>query len=184
LPIELEAAKKPLDSWMAKPYETAVAHLEGHNVMKKKAAVAKAAPGAIKSSIMEQGKAIYARDGYCNTCHQPDGKGLAAAGFPPLSASKWVVGSEERLIKIVLKGIYGPIEVNGKKYPGQVPMTPYGGMLNDDEVSAVLNYVRNSFGNSAPEISPAKVKAVRESIKTKVGFYSPDELLLVHPMEK
>ena len=94
------------------------------------------------------------------------------------------MGSEERLIKIVLKGIYGPIEVNGKKYPGQVPMTPYGGMLNDDEVSAVLNYVRNSFGNSAPEITPAKVKAVRASIKTKVGFYSPDELLLLHPMEK
>jgi hypothetical protein len=63
-------------------------------------------------------------------------------------------------------------------------MTPYGGMLKDDEVSAVLNYVRNSFGNSAPEIMPAKVKAVRESIKTKVGFYSPDELLLLHPMEK
>jgi mono/diheme cytochrome c family protein/glucose/arabinose dehydrogenase len=183
LPIELEAAKKPLDSWMAKPHETAVAHLEGHNVVRKKAAVAKAAPGAINSSIMEQGKAIYARDGYCNTCHQPDGKGLSAAGFPPLTASKWVVGSEERLIKLVLKGIYGPIEVNGKNYPGQVPMTPYGGMLKDDEVSAVLNYVRNSFGNSAPEIMPAKVKAVRASIKTKVGFYSPDELLLLHPME-
>jgi mono/diheme cytochrome c family protein len=73
--------------------------------------------------------------------------------------------------------------VNGKKYPGQVPMTPYGGMLNDKEVAAVLTYIRNSFGNKAPAVKERTVKEVRAAIKNKVGFYSPAELLLLHPME-
>jgi len=101
-----------------------------------------------------------------------------------LNESNWVVGSEERLIKIVLRGIYGPIVVNGKKYPGQVPMTPFGGMLNDKEVAAVITYVRNSFGNKAPAVEESTVKKVRAAIKLKEGFYSPDELLLQYPMEK
>jgi hypothetical protein len=83
-----------------------------------------------------------------------------------------------------MKGLYGPIEVNGKQYPGQVPMTPYAGMLKDDEMAAVLTYVRNSFGNKAPAVSPDKVKAIRAAIKDKTGFYTPEELLKIHPMEK
>ena len=130
------------------------------------------------------GKAIYSREGFCITCHQPDGKGLSASGFPPLAGTRWVNGSEERFIKIVLNGIMGPIEVLGKEYPGQVPMTPYGGMLNDKEVAAVLTYVRNSFGNESSAVSPDKVKAVRAATKGKSGFYSPTELLQEHPMEK
>jgi mono/diheme cytochrome c family protein/glucose/arabinose dehydrogenase len=184
LAIEMEAAKKTLDPWMKKAHETSVAHLEGHGVVKKKVETIKNTASGIKGSVMETGKAIYARDGYCSTCHQPDGKGLPDAGFPPLNESKWVVGSEERLIKLVLKGIYGPIEVNGRKYPGQVPMTPYAGMLKDDEVAAVLTYVRNSFGNTAPAVTAEKVKAIRASIKNKTGFYSPEELLKLHPLEK
>jgi mono/diheme cytochrome c family protein len=129
------------------------------------------------------GKAIYSREGFCITCHQPDGKGLTASGFPPLAGTKWVNGNEERFIKIVLHGLMGPIEVLGKEYPGQVPMTPYGGMLNDKEVAAVMTYVRNSFGNESSAISPDKVKAVRAAIKDKTGFYSPTELLQEHPME-
>jgi len=183
LPIEMEAAKKPLDNWMIKAHRTAVAHLEGHNVAVVKPVIEKAKEGEINAVVMQTGKEIYLRDGFCNTCHQPNGKGLSASGFPPLSESKWVIGSEERLIKIVLRGMYGPIVVNGKKYPGQVPMTPYGGMLNDKEVAAVLTYIRNSFGNKAPAVKERTVKQVRAAIKNKVGFYSPAELLLLHPME-
>ena len=76
------------------------------------------------------------------------------------------------------------MEVLGTKYPGQVPMTPFGLMLNDDEIAAVLTYVRNSFGNKASAISPDKVKVVRAAIIDKTGFYSPEELLRQHPLEK
>jgi mono/diheme cytochrome c family protein len=88
------------------------------------------------------------------------------------------------LIKIVLKGLLGPITVLGQDYPGQVPMTPFEGMLDDSEVAAVLTYVRNSFGNQASAISPDLVKKVREEIKDYEGFYKPAELLQMHPLEK
>jgi mono/diheme cytochrome c family protein len=73
--------------------------------------------------------------------------------------------------------------VLGQKYGGQVPMTPFGGLLSDDEVAAVLTYVRNSFGNKAPIVTSDQVKKVRDESKGKSGFYSPDELLRQHPLE-
>ena len=60
-------------------------------------------------------------------------------------------------------------------------MTPFGGLLNDEEVAAVLTFVRNSFGNKASAISPDTVQAVRAATEGKTGFYSPDELLEQHP---
>jgi mono/diheme cytochrome c family protein/glucose/arabinose dehydrogenase len=184
LPILMEAAKKPLDEWMVHANETAVAHLNGHAVKEKaELAVITELKGA-ERDLLIKGKALYAREGACITCHQPDGKGLPVSGFPPLSGTNWVLGNEERLIKLVLKGLYGPMEVLGTRYPGQVPMTPFGAMLKDDEIAAVLTYVRNSFGNKASAISPDKVKVVRAAIKDKTGFYSPEELLRQHPLEK
>tara|TARA_R110002124_G_scaffold57700_5_gene161367 strand:+ start:43455 stop:46649 length:3195 start_codon:yes stop_codon:yes gene_type:complete len=196
----LEVANEhPKDDWMQKPFETSLAHLNGMSVknmvvnpdgsvvFQEAAKEAKASNSRLKGeelTLFQMGKAIYSREGFCITCHQPDGKGLSASGFPPLAGTKWVNGNEERFIKIVLNGLMGPIEVLGKDYPGQVPMTPYGGMLNDKEVAAVITYVRNSFGNEASAISPDKVKAVRAAIKDKTGFYSPTELLQEHPMEK
>jgi mono/diheme cytochrome c family protein len=129
------------------------------------------------------GKTIYGKEGYCITCHQSDGKGLSASGFPPLS-DQWVQGSEERLIKIVLKGLLGPVEVSGKQYPGQVPMTPFAGLLNDKEVAAVLTYVRNSFGNKASAITPEKVKEVRAATASQSDIYTSGKLLKEHPLEK
>ena len=184
LPIVIEAGKMPLDEWMVHAHETALAHLNGRSVEEKKEEVVQTDLKGAERELFIAGKAIYARDGFCNTCHQPDGEGLTGSGFPPLTETKWVLGNDERLIKLTLKGLHGPIEVLGKKYPGQVPMTPFGGMLNDDEVAAVLTYVRNSFGNKASAISPEQVKEVRAEIKDKTGFYSPDELLKEHPLEE
>ncbi|WP_162052976.1 PVC-type heme-binding CxxCH protein [Pontibacter pamirensis] len=183
LPIVVEAGKKPLDEWMVHAHETALAHLNDRSVKDEKEAIVKTDLKGTEQALYIKGKAIYAREGFCGTCHQPDGKGLTAAGFPPLAKTKWVTGNDERLIKIVLKGLHGPIEVLGKEYPGQVPMTPFGGMLQDEEVAAVLTYVRNSFGNKASAVSPEKVKEVREATKGKTGFYSPEELLKQHPLE-
>ncbi|WP_316818533.1 PVC-type heme-binding CxxCH protein [Pedobacter nyackensis] len=185
LPIVMEAGKKDLDEWIAPAYEAAVAHLNGVSVKAVKQVVQ--SQTALKGNEQDQyvkGKAIFMREGFCVTCHQEDGKGLGLAGFPPLAKTMWVEGSIDRLIKLTLKGLHGPIEVLGKKYPGQVPMTPFGGMLNDDEVAAVLTYVRNSFGNNASAVSPAKVKEIRASIAGKDDFYTPEALLKAYPMEK
>jgi glucose/arabinose dehydrogenase/mono/diheme cytochrome c family protein len=181
LGVLTEAAKKPFDDWMIYAYQTAEAHLNSKSVQEKSEETVATDLKGTERELFIKGKAIYAKEGYCATCHQQGGEGLSASGFPPLSNTNWVNGSEEKLIKLVLKGLQGPIEVLGKTYPGQVPMTPFEGLLNDEEVASVLTYVRNSFGNKASAVLPAKVKSVRESIKAKTGFYTPDELLKQHP---
>jgi mono/diheme cytochrome c family protein/glucose/arabinose dehydrogenase len=123
----------------------------------------------------ELGRLVYHKDGHCGTCHQEDGQGLPAAHFPPLAGSKWVTGSEERLIKIALHGIQGPIEVKGQKFPGLAPMMPFK-HLSDKELAAVLTYVRNTFGNKSSVITPGKVKDVRAKTIKQLMPYNAAEL--------
>ena len=178
-----EAAQKPLDKWIEGPYKSAVAHLQGISVKEHEETENLTDLTGKDREMFLLGKKIYERDGYCITCHQADGKGLEASQFPPLSGTRWVNGSVDRLIKLTLKGMLGPIEVLGKEYPGQVPMTPFEGLLNDEEVAAVLTYVRNSFGNQSSVVSPEDVQRVRAEIADKVGFYEPEELLEEHELE-
>ncbi len=184
LPIVMEAGKKPMDKWMVHAHETALAHLNGRKVGEKPAPKIETNLKGNDLVLFTKGKEIYHREGFCATCHQGDGKGLEASAYPPLTATPWTIGNEDRLIKLTLKGLYGPLEIHGKKYPGLVPMTPFGGMLNDEEVASVLTYVRNSFGNQASVISPNKVKEIRTAIEGKTGFYTPEELLIQHPDDR
>ncbi len=180
-PVLEEAAKKPLDRWIAPVYEAALAHLNGRSVEEQKEETVQTDLTGPAGALFAKGKEIYARDGYCITCHQPNGEGLPNAGFPPLTGTPWVLGDEDRLIKLTLHGLMGPMEVQGRPYAGQVPMTAFGGLLKDEEVAAVLTYVRNAFGNKAPAIAADKVRAVRAATTDKTGFYSPEELLKQHP---
>jgi len=132
----------------------------------------------------KKGAEIYAREAHCGTCHQANGKGLPAASFPPIAGSHWATGDPVRLIKLSLKGLFGPIKVEGIEYPGVVPMTPFEYILKDDELAATLTYVRNAFGNKASVIHPEDVKAVRELVKDKKDMYNPADLLKEHPMEE
>ncbi len=135
------------------------------------------------AKLFTHGAEVYAREGHCTTCHQANGMGLPDAGFPPIAETKWVTENPDRLIKLSLNGLMGPIEVKGKSYPGQVPMTAFGFLLDDNDVASVLTYVRNSFGNKASPIKPAQVKKIRAELKAqgKVGLFSPEELLKLHP---
>ena len=184
LPILTLAKKYPLDPWMDKPYEIAVAHASGVNVVKNKEAALVSTLKGKDLDLYTAGQKLYSKDGYCTTCHQTNGKGLPSSGFPPLSNSIWVTGNQERLIKLVIKGIMGPMELNGVKYAGQVPMTPYGGLMSDKEIASVLTYIRNSFGNKATAIDPEKVKEVRAKIASKQDLYNANMLLSEHPIEK
>jgi mono/diheme cytochrome c family protein len=180
------AKSKGMDSWTEKVFPAA------EDRLKKKVGIeiidhpAPKAPDhlsdAEKKSFLA-GHEIYFRDAHCATCHQPDGKGLDPA-YPPLENTIFVNGNPERLIKITLYGLMGPLEVNGKKFKGDVPMTPFGGLLNDKEVADVLTYVRNSYGNKAAAITPDQVKAVREKNKGQTGILQVEQLLKDHPLEK
>ncbi len=173
-------ARLPLDDWMRDTYN-AVASNFGILVVSEMDEQNKSREERVdlEESDLELyhlGKSIYAKDGYCATCHQVDGKGIKSAGFPPLKGTQWVLGDEERLIKITLNGVMGKMEVMEKSYSGKVPMMAFGSLLNDREIAGVLTYVRNSFGNKAAVISPEKVKQVREDTKDKKGYYLVEEL--------
>ncbi len=184
LPILEAAQKQPLDEWMKFAHETAVAHVNGKSVNKTKEVYSTTHLKGKDFEMFNLGRTIYAKEGYCITCHQADGNGLPASGFPPLSGTEWVTGSEDRLLKVILKGLLGPISVGGKNYPGAVPMTPFEGLLNDQEVAAVATYIRNTFGNKAPVVQPETVKRVRASVKRRKDIYQSSKLLKEHPLER
>ena len=131
----------------------------------------------------ELGRSIFYKDGSCSTCHQETGLGLENI-YPPIAKSQWVTGDKERLIKLTLHGIWGKITVNGKTYDptkGVPPMTAVGAMFDDEQVAAVLTYVRSSWGNEADPITPDEVKSVRAATSDRKIFYKPEELLKEHP---
>jgi mono/diheme cytochrome c family protein len=179
-----EAAGHPLDDWMDQTYQAAMAHLVGEPPADLAEEEVDVELADAELELYLQGREIYGRDGYCGTCHGADGQGLTAAGFPPLAGTRWVTGSQERLIKLTLHGLAGPMEVLGREYPGSVPMTPFRGLLDDEQTAAVLTYVRNAFGNQAPAVSPDQVRRVREATSGRTAFYSPQELLEEHPLEE
>ena len=140
---------------------------------------------ASEKEFYKLGAEVFVRDSHCMTCHQPHGQGLGNV-YPPLLGSPWVLGSEERLIKATLHGMWGKLEVNGKVYDparGVPPMTAFGSLLNDEELAAVLTFVRNSWGNQASSVSPEKVKEVRAANADRTIFWKPEELLAAHPLE-
>ena len=89
------------------------------------------------------------------------GKGLSGV-YPPLAGSEWVSGDPERLVKVILHGLTGPITVAGQKYGtgNAVPMPAMGG-LSDHQIAAVLSYIRKEFGQEAAEVSAEAVKDPR-----------------------
>jgi mono/diheme cytochrome c family protein len=134
------------------------------------AAAAPAAPStdstaaaAAPAVATADGAAIFQR---CMACHQANGQGMPGA-FPPLAGSEWVNGPAARPIAIVMHGLQGEITVKGAKYNSQ--MMPYGTNvpMSDDEIAAVLTYVRSNFGNTAPAVTPAEVAKVRAATASR-----------------
>jgi hypothetical protein len=62
-------------------------------------------------------------------------------------------------------------------------MTPFAGMLKDEEIANVLTFVRNHFGNKADPVTPAEVKAIRDANKGRMMLFTTDEILKAHPMQ-
>jgi mono/diheme cytochrome c family protein len=177
------AGQHPLDRWMEDSHKFAETRLTGNflDTAAEENLITTLEGDDLK--VFAQGKKIYETEGYCITCHQESGTGLQQAGYPTLVNQQWVTGDEERLIKLALHGLYGPMDVMGNHYDGQVPMMPFKGLLNDEEIAAVLTYVRNAFGNKASVVQPETVQRVREATKDRNDFYTPDELLKEHPMK-
>ena len=118
------------------------------------AAAAVAAPDA---DSMKRGAAAYAK-GTCIACHGPSGAGIPGV-FPPLAGSEWVSKDASIAVRNILHGLQGPIVVKGMTYNGVMPAL---GVLSEKEISDVVTYVGNSWGNTGPSISEDEVKAIKK----------------------
>ena len=114
-------------------------------------------PNGIDPAVWALGEKEYNIPGSCVTCHQPGGSGLAGA-FPPLANSEWVVGPVENVIRIQMRGLQGEIKVGPTTYNSVMPPMA---AKSDEEIAAVITYVRNSFGNEASVVTPEMVAEYR-----------------------
>jgi glucose/arabinose dehydrogenase len=105
--------------------------------------------------VVEAGGKIY--DQYCVACHQRDGKGDGGR-FPSLVSTNWVSGNKTRLITLVLNGLSGEIEVEGKKFNGVMPPHAF---LTDEQMSQLLTFLRQNFGNHGNAVKPDEVAEIR-----------------------
>ena len=111
------------------------------------------------------GKKLFTAN--CVACHQSSGLGQAGQ-FPPLAGSEWVIGdAPNRLIGILLHGLQGPVQVKGATYNGA--MAAWEGVFKDEQIAAILTYVRTDWGNNAPPISKEAVAAMRDKFKGQQG---------------
>lgn len=112
----------------------------------------------------------------CLVCHQAGGRGVPRI-YPPLAGSEVVLGRggwrEDQLIAMVLAGLQGPVTVGGQVYNGAMPAWRH---LSDDEIAAVLTYVRGSWGNAAPPVPAETVRAVRERTKARAAAWTHGDL--------
>ena len=117
-----------------------------------------------------RGKALFAGEAVCFSCHGPDGSGVTGLG-PPLDGSEWVNGKPETFINIMLHGLTGPISVGGQTYTSTADMPSLGmnPMFTDEKMADIATYVRNEWGNKGSAVSPALVKKQREATKARNG---------------
>ncbi len=133
----------------------------------------KAAATEAPQSLAQAGKGVFGQ--YCQACHQTTGMG-APGQFPPLVKSEYVIGSEKRLIAILLKGAQGPITVLGETHTYSGNMVPWEAQLSAKKIAAVASYIRQEWGNNAPEISEAKVNAAKKEFAAQAAQWTEAQL--------
>jgi mono/diheme cytochrome c family protein/glucose/arabinose dehydrogenase len=120
--------------------------------------------------LFDNGRQTYA--GLCAACHQPTGKGLEGLA-PPLADSEWVLGEPERIVKVVMHGLRGPIKVKGLNYSYDMPAA---GFLSDEQIAGVLTYIRREWDHEASPVSVDLVKKIREENKGRTDAWTEGEL--------
>lgn len=111
----------------------------------------------------------------CAPCHQPHGMGQDGLA-PPLVDSEWVLGPPERLARIALHGVRGKLNVGGQTYDLDMPSF---GVLDDEQIAAILTCIRRSWDHGANPVDPALVKSVRAMTAKRDEAWSEAELLAI-----
>jgi mono/diheme cytochrome c family protein len=129
---------------------------------------------AAEQKLFDGGKQVYTT--LCIACHQANGQGMEGLA-PTLIDSDWVTGKSDLIPRIVIHGLTGPIDVNGKTWSLEMP--PLGPALNDEQVAAVTTYIRREWEHTASPVSVDEVKKIREEYKTRAKSWTAEELGMV-----
>ncbi|BCX50164.1 hypothetical protein HAHE_40720 [Haloferula helveola] len=125
-----------------------------------------------------RGKELYHGEAACVGCHGADGAGLPNLG-PPLDGSEWVTGDPERLLKILLHGMTGPVKVAGETYnpPAAMPGLSFNPAMTDARLADITTYIRNEWDNKASAVEAGTAKKVRAATAERSGRpWTADEL--------
>jgi nitrite reductase (NO-forming) len=117
---------------------------------------------SVPNNSIQDGKKVY--DTYCVSCHMENGMGVEGA-FPSL-VKTGNLSDKNRLVKIILQGMRGPIKINGSSFDGEMA----GIEMTDKEVADVINYIRNTWGNKAPLVQVSEIPAAKLAV---VKGYQP-----------
>ena len=129
-------------------------------------------PKSGAEAALARGKTVY--DGVCGICHGVDGAGKPGQA-PALADSEWVTAKNfNRLAHIPLAGVSGPIQVKGKDW--NMAMAAMGAALSDDDLAAVLTYIRSSWGNKAAALTGDDVKKIRAAVGRAPQPYTAEQL--------
>jgi mono/diheme cytochrome c family protein len=132
------------------------------------AAMSVGAP-ALEADPMTLGRRLYAN---CQACHQAGGQGVEGT-YPPLGGSEWVNGDPQTMVRILLHGVQGRLEVRGKVYNQAMPAWKH---LKDVQLAAVATYVRGSWGNTGAPVPVETVTAVRAATSGRTQPWTMAEL--------
>ncbi len=138
-------------------------------------------PKSAGDAFFFKGKAMFSLT--CAPCHQLHGLGVPGQ-FPPLAGSDWVLApGPNRMIRVVLDGLAGPILINGQEFNSPVVMVPWrsNDMMTDEVIAAILTYVRQNkeWGNNASPVKPEQVAAIRQATEGRAEPWSAADLLKV-----
>lgn len=145
--------------------------------------VKNANPQSGSDMVIAKGKVLYQ---VCAACHQDNGMGSTSPAAPPLAGSEWVLAADpKRVIHIPLYGLSGPIKVKGEVYnpSGALSMAALGSSFSNEDLAALLSYIRQAWGNNASLVTPEQVAAVRQEnagrLEDGTKSVTEDELLKI-----
>jgi mono/diheme cytochrome c family protein len=125
--------------------------------------------------LVDEGRTVFQK--ICAGCHGANGEGVRPLGAP-LVDSDWVLGSEDRLVRVLLHGLTGAVEVDGVTYqpPIVLPEMPSVAALDDAQIAAVLSYIRREWGHAEEPVSADRVAKIRLETKDRAGPWTAKEL--------
>ncbi|HEX2652282.1 MAG TPA: c-type cytochrome [Xanthobacteraceae bacterium] len=117
-------------------------------------------PAEVNANLMQTGQAIFVDN--CAACHRSNGEGVPGM-FPSLKGDANVQSSDPTtVVRLILNGAHAAV-TDARPTPFSMPA--FGWKLNDDQIAALVNYVRNSWGNASPNVAASDVKSLRQSLQ-------------------